>query len=509
MIRLDYNKLVNSLKALLGQDALVGATLPGQVGNERRRSFQALMDEGDLINTDVLTDSVNITEAALKSVSSAEKFATLSGCAAPATDTCLENFVAAFAEKAYRRPLADDEKTRVLGLYRSIVASGSTKEEAARYALEGAMLAPQALYRSELGVVEGTAAKLSAHEVASALSYFLTDGPPDPALAAAARAGELGSSAGMRAQIDRLLPITQTRENLNQVVGAYFTLNQIDEAKKESSVFPEWNGAVTNSMYTETATFIRNTLWQGQLSGLLTSRTTYVNSVLATLYGVPYPGANGGDPTSTFVPVEFPAGQRAGIMTQGSVMAMRARTNDTSVVSRGLYVNGRILCFKSPPGPPESVTGMVEEQTLDPTRTQRQKANDRAGIPICTACHRAIDPYGLTLENYDGIGRYRSSYPGNVAIDSSVTLPAEAGGVKVQNASELASVVAESGVFTRCITTNFMKYSRAEAQSNLSADACAVEQVHKAFSAGDRSFSSMVREVALALGTSSRLVGGP
>lgn len=507
LVRLTFDQVANSLKAHLGQGALMGVTLPGITGNVRQRKFQALFSEGGFINTDVLTDTVNMTEGALGNLKDSAALATLTGCAAPLTDACVQQFLPRFAERVYRRPLSDTDRADVLSQYASYTAAGWGVEDALRYTVEALLISPSALYRTELGQVAGSIATLNAFEVASQLSYFLQNAPPDSTLYEAAASGALVTAEAVTSQVDRLLASPATVENLNQLMAAYYGLGELDTAVKDPMLFPQFVGGIKNSMYTETDTFLRKTLWQGKVTDLLTSKTTYLNKTLADYYGVTYPGAAGSE---TFEPFQYPDEQhRVGILSQGSVLSMRSRTDRTSVVSRGLYINSSVLCQSTPPSPPATVQAQVEAQLHDMTATERQKADFRGMTAPCNGCHLNFDQYGLALESFDAIGRYRASYPDGTAIDSSSTLPASAGGQMVQGLGDLAQAVAESGVFTRCLTSNLLKYALAEEVATLTANDCAVTDVTAQLNGTDQSFTRLVKAIALSKTLSERTVGAP
>jgi hypothetical protein len=290
-------------------------------------------------------------------------------------------------------------------------------------------------------------------------------------------------------------------------MAAYYGLGEIDVTVKDPMLFPQFVGGIKNSMYTETDTFLRKTLWQGKVTDVLTSKTTYINKTLADFYGVAYPGPAGSE---TFEPFQFPDEQRrTGILTQGSVLAMRSRTDRTSVVSRGLYVNSAVLCQSTPPSPPAAVQAKVNEQLADMTATERQKADFRDTNSPCNSCHLNFDQYGLALETYDAIGRYRAKYPNGTDIDGSSTLPEGAGGAMIKDAADLAKAVAENGIFTRCLTSNLLKYALAEEVATLTPNDCAVADVVTQLQASDQSFSSLVRSIALSKSLSQRTVGAP
>lgn len=490
IVRLDYAQLEQTIEALAGPKSLEGAVLE----DPQQREFQSLFVEGRVVNLDVLRKTVGFAELAANSL--VPTLGTFTGCA-QTDEVCLTNFVTTFAGRAYRRPLADAEKSSLLQLFSELKAAFATSpsaglQEAARYAIEGVLTAPGTVYRTELGAPGGgtTETTLTPHELADLLSYTLVNAPPDPALLDAANAGMLTRTEQIAAQVDRLLQTQPAKDNLTGALLAYFGMKQLVDLKKDPETFPAFTQGLKNSMYAETQRFMSNVLWSGKLTDLLTSRTTYVNEGLAALYGVTYPGTPGGD----FMPVELPAGQRSGLLTQGSILATRARTKTTSVVARGLFINGAVLCLEKPPAPPKTVQAQVDAQLSNETETERQKADFRAKTSPCFTCHASFDPYGLLLESYDGIGRFRSEYAPGVTIDTTTKLPAKLGGGDVKAVTDLVSKVTTDGTFSSCMTANLMKYALTDA-SALGYSDCAVAQTHEQFLKTGQSFSDLVRGV--------------
>jgi hypothetical protein len=516
VIRLDYNQVATTITALLGPNALMNVQLFGNIGDPRQRAFQALASEGDFFTDQMLSATVNMVEGALNTnFGTVAQLTTLSGCASPITDACALNWLTTnFAPKAYRRPLTSAETTAIQQLYTNTLKTmnGSASDEALRFGIEGIMISPEALYRTEFGgqAQSGTAA-LSPYELASELSYFLTNGPPDTTLTGAAASGKLATSDGVAAEVDRIMKLPAAIENLNVAAESYYELGHLTTAYtvKDPGLFPEWTDALAASMFGETDKFLRTTLWQGKLTDLLTSTTSYVDSSLAMLYGITYPGAAGG---TAFMQVQLPAAQRSGILTQASIMTLKSRSNTTSVVARGLYVLGNVLCLPPPPSPPTATqdpdTAMkIAAQAADTTATERDKAGFRDTTMPCMNCHLNFDQYGLAFESYDPLGRFRTTYAAmmNEPIDTSVTLPPSAGGAKVQDAIGLEHAVADNGVFTRCMATNFMRYARAQAQSTLNSTDCSVNDVRTQFNGGtDQSFAGLIRAIAISKDLSVR-----
>jgi hypothetical protein len=496
IVRLDYNKLANTLTSLLGADALKNVVLPANVGNIRQRDFQALFTEGNQFDPTVLSSTFTMIDQAVTTNVTGTAFTALTGCPATPTDACIQAFLPSFAAKAYRRPITDDEKTAFLKFYADQKTAGSPVDEAAHLAIEAVLMSPPSLYRMEIGHPA-----LNGFEVASQLSYFITDHPPDQPLIDAAQSGKLTTTEGKAAEVERLIQSPGGIENLSQVMDAYYQLGQLDQTIKDPMLFPEFTVGLRNAMYTETDKFIRDALWNGKVNDLLTSPKSFANSLLSSIYGV-----KGGADTDTFASVTFPAGQRTGLLGQASILSMRSRTNTTSVVSRGLYINSSMLCLVRPADPPASVKDKVTAQLADATATERQKSDFRTSTSPCNGCHRGFDPYGLALENYDAIGRYRDTYPGNIAIDATATLPDAAGGAHVKNGVELEGVIAQNGLFGRCLTSNLMKYALGDVTLVDPTD-CAVGTAFETYQGGDQTFTSMVRSVALSNTLSNRAVG--
>ena len=496
LVRLSYAQLANGAEAALGAPARAAVDATNVVPGAR--DFQPLFKEGPQISAAVLPKTTQLAEAAAAA-------APVTAACAMGDDACAQQALLTLAQKAYRRPVSAEEQASLTQLYTELKGHGNTAEQAATFAVQGILLAAPALYRTEFGVAAGPS-RLSPYEIASQLAYFLSDGPPDAALIEAAASGVLATDDGVRAQVDRLLQTPEVRENLKQAMLAYFEAGNILVDVKDGTLFPEYTQGLRLSMLRESELFLQETLFGSKLSDLLTSRRGFVNKVLAPIYGVAYPGP-ATDLEDVFLPVELPADQRAGLLTRATMLAMRSRTDDTSVVSRGLFVNATVLCAEQPPEPPASVLGDVGKQLEDKTTTQKEKAQVRATTSPCSACHQFFDGYGLALESYDAIGRFRTTYasfPGMPAIDTSAQLPAVAGGAVVKNVFELVDVVAQNGRFSQCMAANLMRYALSD-DSLLTSEDCNVLALNERFRATDQSFTSLIREIAVAPTTTTRV----
>jgi hypothetical protein len=444
---------------------------------------------------------------------------TLAPCGATPVDAaCGLAAVLAFAEKAYRRPLNPTETASYQTLWEEVTTTpGVSVAEAIGYGYSAVLVAPGFMFRTETGGDFTTEGTITPYELASELSLFLTDGPPDEELLAAAAADQLDPT-GVRAHARRILEGQKARDNIEAAMMSYFQLSILPNVVIDPEVVPgfDFTAGVRSSMYREAQEFLKNTLWQGALGDLLTSRRTWIDAALAPIYGVPAPSND----VNVFSEVTLPS-DRAGLLTLSPYLTSMSRPSGGWVVTRAVSV-GRLVCLQLPP---------VEEDDIDrnaPAGSQdwseKEKADYRLQEETCRDCHREIDGMGLALENYDAVGRYRTEDPTGRAIDlawTTGTLPAmfdydqDGDGVPDPTVTNSAVTLAEamlrdqperggSNSFTRCTAMNLINYALAElsqgsayARKGEPANSCAVRAVTEQFvTATDKSFTSLLVEIA-------------
>lgn len=400
-------------------------------------------------------------------------FATVTKCATPATDTCATDYLNKLAIRAYRRDPTSDEQTRFTNLYatlKSQIVNGyqvtQTVEQATGLAVNALYMSPQLLWRWELGGATSASPPgvyLTDGELASQLSFFMTDQPPDDAILADARAGTLRNNIG--AHVDRLLQTQGSRDWLTHIMEMYFKLNQLAAANLiDGTKFPDVSGVgLYVDLEKEANLFLNDAMWNGKVMDLLTSRKTFLNSNLASMiYKIPVPA--GATPTD-FVEATLPADQRAGMLTNAGFITTRARPTYVSIVARGLGVESLFLCLIPPPPP---TTGVVAEQIATAQanismQTGQEQVAFRSMTAPCNGCHPGFDPYGLVLDWYDVAGRFRTIDDIGKPVDGHTTLPKMVGGQTVQSAVELANLLSKSDVFTNCMASTVLKYALPEA----------------------------------------------
>jgi len=493
VVRLSFNQVAASLRPILG-DAFADEMIESHdIADPTQRTFPPL---GDTREGSSYIDSKWQTADAIASAAGDyvfTNFATFTACGEAPEVACAETFVADLAARAYRRPLTERERTSVLQVLSEHLTAGGSVRDAVRFAVYAIFSAPHFLYRTELGTEAGVEGPLTPYEVASQISYFITDGPPDQELLDAAAQSALSTPEQIAVHVDRLLALPASRLNLEAAVFASLGVGRalsvvIDPERVPADVF---NAGVAASMVREAQLFIQNVLWSGKVSDLVTSRTSFIDQNLAALYQVSPPAA--GLDADGFGLVELP-GERSGILTMPGFLTSRSRPDEQSVVGRGLAVNDAILCQQNPAFP-ENLAAQIEEISGGlADLTEREKAEYRATTVPCAGCHAAFDPYGVALENFDLVGRFRTVDDQGRPIDASVQLPPIAGGQTAANAVEVAAALASSGAFSACVATKLLTYALAE--TGVTGDSCATKVVAERFAQTDLSFAALVREVA-------------
>ena len=343
--------------------------------------------------------------------------------------------------------------------------------------LQAFLQSPFFLYRVELTGVDasvGEAVPLDGYEMATRLSYLLWGSMPDESLFAAAEAGALSSPEEIEAQARRLLDDPRSQRAALHFYEQWLLYRNLDVLAKDTDVFPAFSTDIAALQRREVEAFITDVLWgeDASLDTLLTADYTFVNDELAAFYGIE------GEFGPEFRKVSLP-GRASGILTQGGVMSVFSKPNQTSPVSRGLFVREHLLC-QIPPPPPDNVD--VRPPEPSDAATTRERYAQHSEDPACSGCHALMDPIGFGLENYDAIGRWRDQENG-VDIDASGAL-AQAGleDEQFDGPVQLGEKLLLSASMQECIAQQWFRYAYGRTESE-EVDACTLEQVHQRFEA--------------------------
>lgn len=343
----------------------------------------------------------------------AAAFARLSEAAIPKQLAALSDFTA----RAYRRPLTAKERNEQAALYRSLVAAGSSAEEAMHTLIARVLVAPAFLFRIEQAPAGAQIGSADDWEMATRLSYFLWASEPDAELRRAAAAGKLHTPAALQAQTRRMLQDARVRSLAVEFGAQWLHVRGFDaQSDKNEQLFPTFDAGLRSAIYEETVRFFQN-LFQADCpaSDLLNADYTFLNEPLAKHYGIP--GVAG----SQWRKVEgVQRYGRGGILGLATVQASQSGASRTSPILRGNWVSETLLGERLP-RPPANVPKLPEEEGTAGL-TIRQEVERHTHDPACAGCHRRIDPFGFAFEKYDPIGRFREKDLGGRLIDTQTTL---------------------------------------------------------------------------------------
>jgi hypothetical protein len=352
--------------------------------------------------------------------------------------------------------------------------------------IEAMLQSPSFLYRVEVATAGADpVVRLDGWQLATRLSYFLWGTMPDGALFAAAAAGELDDDASVEAHARRMLDDPQAEETVQRFFAAYLELDRLEGLQKDPALFPGFEDGIAELFRRETEAFVREVVvdGDGSLVTLFTAPWSMMNAELAAWYGVSGPSGD------AFERVELDPVHHAGLFTQGSVTAPRARTYETSPVHRGMFIRGTVMCGIVPDVPEDLDITLPPP---DPDATTRERFAQHRADPYCASCHSQLDPLGFAFEHFDAAGRFRAT-ENDIPIDASGALTASDADGTFDNGRELAGMLVASPRTQSCFVERW--FPQAYGRPPSTQDVCALDAVVARFR--DNAFD--VRELVVAL----------
>jgi hypothetical protein len=401
------------------------------------------------------------------------------------TPECYDEVATRFGRVAWRRPVEDDERARLVAIAKAAQDWGSGDFDVGlRYELSAILQSPNFLYVVEVGQGSGPRRTLAPTELASRMSLFLLHRTPDVELLDAADAGELDSSEGVRAQARRLLALPEAKRSVDRFYAELYTIRELSNVSKDPALYPEWNAELAASMQEEMLRFIDDIVWTRDADAreLFTSNTTFVDARLALLYQV-------APPATGWKTVTFPEGEgRGGLLGQAGYMARLSHPDRTSPTRRGKFFWEALMC--EPLGsPPPGVNTTIPPEEPNKPRTMREKLEAHKANGSCASCHDKLDSIGLSMEHFDAIGRYRED-------DRGLTLDTHGdyGDLgEFDSPASLGKILGESDDAMACIVKSFWRQSMGHVETEGEADS--LDALTERFEGGGYSIQSMLVEL--------------
>ena len=410
----------------------------------------------------------------------------------PRSDTkadrrCAQDFLLPVGRLLFRRPLDKAQADAIVA--RSVEAADQLDDfyGGLAVALEGLMLAPQALFvvdRTGPAAARPGHARLDSYSLASRLSFFLWNAGPDDELLRAAESGELDSQAGLAKAVDRMLASPRLETGMRAFFDDMLRFDDLAVLAKDPGIYPTFGAeTVVDAREQTLRTLVDHLLVRRRdYRDLFTTRDTFVSPPLAVIYDVAAPPG-----WSSYASPD--GSPRAGLLTQVSFLAAHAHPGRSSPTLRGKALRELLLC-QTVPRPPPNVDFSLLEDANSRLPTARERLDLHRTNPVCAGCHKITDPIGLAFEHFDGAGQYRQTERG-AAIDASGVLD----GRQFEDLAGLSQALHDHPQLGACLVKRV--YAWATGGATQPADKPVLDWLGQSFAADGYRLPDLLRTVAL------------
>jgi hypothetical protein len=398
-------------------------------------------------------------------------------------DRCAAQILSTLARRAYRREVSSNDVQSLLTFYR--VGRKEGFDAGIESALRRLLVSPDFLFRIErdpANVAPNAVYRISDVELASRLSFFLWSTIPDDELLDAAIRNELRKPNVLERQVRRMLADRRSHALVTSWAAQWLVLRRVDAALPDQYLFPDFDESLMKSLQEETELFLESFVRDDRsVLELLTADYTFVNERLARHYGIP--NVYGSHFRRVALPSDSP---RRGLLGHGSILTLTSYPARTSPVVRGKWILENILGTPPPPPPPD-VPALTDNSSTK-VLTMRERMSAHRANPVCASCHTVMDPLGLSLENFDAVGRWRDRMEGETAIDVSGAFP---DGTKFDGVGGLRDVLLKHPEqFVTNVIERLMTYGLGRGVEFY--DAPAVRTIRREAAGRDYAFSALV-----------------
>ncbi|MCA9224926.1 MAG: DUF1592 domain-containing protein, partial [Planctomycetales bacterium] len=418
-------------------------------------------------------------------VDAPQLYAKLFGEHSPQDETPIETvrqLTQRWCDAAFRRPAGSAIVDKLLAIYEQSRAAKESHELAMGHVLTGILMSPQFLIRIEQNRGE-TPYRVDDYELASRLSFFLWSRPPDAQLLELAAAGKLGEPEVLARETRRMLRDAKSNALVKNFFGQWLGLRTLETHVVDADAFPEFNNELRRSMIAETDAFLAAMIVEDRpITELIDADYAFVDQRLAQFYGLTDATVSSDGPP---VRIALKDRRRGGILTSAALLTLLADPNRTNIPRRGNYIADRILGM-APPPPPPNVPELEVARDGKPVPLRELFEKHRAQA-ACASCHARIDPFGFSLEQFDAIGRWRTTDAGQ-PIDASGVLP---DGESLNGIVSLKDLlISRKEEFGRSMAKNLLIYALGRGPEF--GDPCVIDDMAQAGAEHDWKFSELV-----------------
>ena len=403
-----------------------------------------------------------------------------------ADPVCARQFLEQTGRLLYRQPLSSERLEELVNIAGYAAQETDDFYDGLALALESVLISPEVLLIVDMAETDPDRPgqqRLTAYSLASRLSFFLWNSPPDDALLAAAESGVLHTPEGLEQAVDRLLSSARLETGMRAFFDDMLAFDEFNSLAKDPVVYPMVTGATLADAREQTLrTIIDHLLTQeADYRDLFTTRKTFMSMPLAVVYNT---AAREG-----WTPYEFPEnGPRIGLLTHVSFLAANSHAVRSSPTVRGKALRELFLCQEVPEPPPDVDFSGLEEDENAATARDRLKVHNTN--PSCAGCHLITDPMGYSLENFDGAGRFRETDNG-----APLDITGELDGVFYEDISGLADALRNHPKLSSCLVNRLYSYGTGGPVS-LKDDRDSLQAFEQGFTDNQHRLPALLRELA-------------
>jgi hypothetical protein len=366
---------------------------------------------------------------------------------------CATRILSTLARRAYRRPVVEKDLEPLLSFYEEGRRQGGFDTGIER-ALRRLLVSPEFLFRLERDPATarpGTPYRITNLELASRLSFFLWSSIPDDELLDVASKGQLNSPAVLAQQVRRMVADPRAEAFVKNFAGQWLFLRNLPATGPVQSIFPDFDEGLRQAFQRETELFFDSIIREDRSAlDLLDADYTFLNERLARHYEIP--NVKG----SHFRRVALPKdSMRSGLLGHGSILTVTSYPDRTSPVVRGKWILENLL--GAPPPPPlPNVPALKPTNESGAVLSMRERMAQHRANPVCASCHAVMDPLGFSLENFDGVGKWRTLGESGAPVDASGVFP---DGTKFTGPAGLRQALVQSDRFVTTLTEKMLTYA--------------------------------------------------
>jgi hypothetical protein len=409
---------------------------------------------------------------------------------ARAEAACAQSTLVPMGRYLFRRPLTEEERELYLAIAAKATSQTGSFDHGLKLALSAMLVSPNFLYMVDRGHADPQAPgiiRLDGYSRAARLSYFLWNTTPNDSLLDAAANGDLADAGKLNSTVRKMVASPRLKDGVRAFFADMLIYENFENLSKDPVIFPRFSAEVAKLLPEQMLRTIVGFLVdeRGSYKDLFTTRDTYMARPLGAVYGVPVHVSNGWEPYT--LP---PDSRRVGLLGQAAFLALYSHSGRSSPTIRGRAIREVLLC-QPVPDPPGNVDFKIVQDTSNPLyHTARARLDAHRTNPVCAGCHSIVDPIGLSLENFDGIGRYRAQENG-ADIDPAGKL----GRDTFVGLSGLGQELATIPATTNCLVGRVVEYATGRPAGSSGAD---IQNIEQGFAADGYHIQTLFQQVATA-----------